>query len=152
MSDPHPPPGSASGPDDRGPTDVGPTRDTPTAHPRDASSTPHPVQAAPSPHLGPPSRSTHPRAVPAMVLGLVGLSGLFCLVPFALSPVAWYYGAVARREAERDERTWAPSPFATAGIVTGAVGTVLLVFGTAAVVAVALVTWLVTGSSTGYEP
>ena len=85
-----------------------------------------------------------------MVLGLVGLSGVFCLVPFALSPLAWYYGVVARRDAQRDERAWAPSPFATAGVVTGAIGTVLLAFGTAAVVAIALITWLVTGTSTGY--
>lgn len=88
--------------------------------------------------------------MPAMILGLVGLSGVFCLLPFAVSPVAWYYGAVARREAERDEHTWAPSPLATAGIVTGAIGTVLLVFGTVALVAIALVTWVVAGTSTGY--
>ena len=89
--------------------------------------------------------------MPAMVLGLVGLGGVFCLVPFALSPLAWYYGALARREAQRDERTWAPSPFATAGVVTGAIGTVLLVFGTVAVVGLALVTWLLTSSATGYD-
>lgn len=86
-----------------------------------------------------------------MVLGLVGLGGVFCLLPFALSPLAWYYGAVARRDAQHDEHAWAPSPFATAGVVTGAIGTVLLVFGTVAVVGLALVTWLVTGTSTGYE-
>ena len=78
----------------------------------------------PYPPLRPPP---HPRATPALVLGIVGVAGLFVLVlPVVVCPLAWYYGAVARREAEREPTRWSGGGAAGAGLVLGIIGTALL--------------------------
>ncbi len=87
----------------------------------------------------------HPLARRALVLGVVGLVGFFILVvPALLSPFAWYYGAVARRESEREPGRWTSSGDATAAMVCGIVGTALLalalVAGAFVVVAMAVLT------------
>ncbi|MGJ9413194.1 DUF4190 domain-containing protein [Aeromicrobium sp. CF4.19] len=86
----------------------------------------------------------------SLVLGIVGLTGLMIVVTFVVSPLAWYFGAVARREAQRDEQRWAPSGAATAGLVMGAIGTVLLIGGTVVLVGLAVLSALVAGTDTGY--
>ena len=68
----------------------------------------------------------HPRAERSMVLGLVGILGVICLLPVLLSPFAWYYGAVARREIEREPTRWGGRSEATTGMVCGIIGTALL--------------------------
>lgn len=84
----------------------------------------------------------HPLTKRAMVLGIVGLTGLFLVVPVLLSPFAWYYGAVARREIDRAPGQWSGRGEATAGVVCGMIGTALLmlavVIGTIIVSALAL--------------
>lgn len=85
-----------------------------------------------------------------MVLGIIGITGVMFVVPFVVSPLAWYFGAVARREAARDEDRWVPSGAATAGVVTGAIGTVLLIGGALIMLAVTVLTWVLNGTETGY--
>ena len=76
-------------------------------------------QPAPIPH--------HPLARRSMILGLVGMVGFFVLiVPVLLSPFAWYYGAVARRDMDREPIRWSNRGEATTGLVCGIIGTALL--------------------------
>ncbi|AXT83946.1 hypothetical protein C6I20_01240 [Aeromicrobium sp. A1-2] len=75
----------------------------------------------------PPLPRPHPKATTALVLGILGVAGFFVLVvPVAVCPLAWYYGAVARREAEREPTRWDSGGAAKAGLVLGIIGTVLL--------------------------
>lgn len=115
-------------------------------HPQPAAQPPR-ATTQPWPHV---RRPAHPRAALSLVLGIVGLGGLVLLVPFAVSPLAWYFGAVARREAERDERRWSPSPMATAGMIMGAIGTVLLLAAVLVLGGVTLLTSMLMGTDTGY--
>ncbi len=69
----------------------------------------------------------HPLAKRSMVFGLIGMVGFFILlVPVLLSPFAWYYGAVARREIDRAPADWSGRSDATTGMVCGIIGTALL--------------------------
>ncbi|MDR7087826.1 hypothetical protein J2X11_002665 [Aeromicrobium panaciterrae] len=69
----------------------------------------------------------HPLANRSMILGLIGLCGFFVLlVPVLLSPFAWYYGTVARREIDRAPAQWSNRSEATTGLVCGIIGTALL--------------------------
>ncbi|MEO6605938.1 MAG: DUF4190 domain-containing protein [Aeromicrobium sp.] len=64
----------------------------------------------------------------AMIFGIVGLIGFFILVvPVFLSPFAWYYGAVARREIDRAPGQFSGRGHATTGMVCGMIGSALLV-------------------------
>jgi hypothetical protein len=75
----------------------------------------------------PPARlPPHPRATTSLVLGVVALGGFFLVLPLVLSPLAWYFGAVAQREVEREPARWRPSGEARAGLVLGVIGSVLL--------------------------
>jgi predicted lipid-binding transport protein (Tim44 family) len=82
------------------------------------------VPAAPS---EPPP--THPKASLALWLGVVGLATSFLAAPLVLGPLAWFYGARARREIAAAPSQWSGSGEATAGLVLGIVNTVLLVIG-----------------------
>lgn len=69
----------------------------------------------------------HPMAKRSMILGLIGVCGFFVLiVPVLLSPFAWYYGAVARRDMDRSPTQWSNRGEATTGLVCGVIGTALL--------------------------
>lgn len=75
----------------------------------------------------PVSPPQHPLAKRSMILGLLGLCGFFVLVvPVLLSPFAWYYGAVARREIDRAPTQWSNRSEASTGVVCGIIGTALL--------------------------
>lgn len=75
-----------------------------------------------------PPRPTHPAATRSLVLGLAGLAGgVFLLLPLLCGPLAWYQGAVALREVERDPARWSPGP-ARAGLVLGIITTAALLF------------------------
>ncbi len=87
-----------------------------------------PLPRHPAPYPPTTSRAAaHPSAAPALVLGLVGLAGSVVVLPLAVSPLAWYLGARARRESQREPERWPRDGGATAGLVLGIVGTVVLV-------------------------
>jgi len=94
-----------------------------------------------------------PKATTAMVVGIVALAGaVFCVLPILAAPVAWILGAQARGQIRRAPQQWSGEGKATAGMVLGIVGTVLLVLGLLALVIV--IVMLVndpnfSGSSTG---
>jgi hypothetical protein len=71
-----------------------------------------------------------------MVLGIISVLGIFCILPVLVGPLAWYYGAFARREIEREPTRWGGRHEATIGMVCGIIGTALLalVLVTAAIV------------------
>ncbi|MCZ4498801.1 MAG: hypothetical protein JWQ74_1354 [Marmoricola sp.] len=69
----------------------------------------------------------HPKATTALVLGLIGTAGGFmCLLPFLAAPFAWVIGVKARREIRESGGRLGGSGNATAGMVLGIIGTVLL--------------------------
>ena len=82
----------------------------------------------PYPYAHQPARlPAHPRATTAMVLGIVGVAGFFILlVPVIISPLAWYFGAVAEREAEREPTRYRHAGEARTGLILGIIGTALL--------------------------
>jgi len=88
---------------------------------------PYPMQ--PVYPYAPPAPPSHPRSKVALVLGIVGVAGALVLVPVIVSPLAWYYGALARREADREPARWSGRGEATAGMVLGIIGTGLLLLG-----------------------
>jgi hypothetical protein len=70
----------------------------------------------------------HPKATSALVVGLIAVAGTFlCGLPVLASPVAWVLGAQARNEIRRSPQQWGGEGKATAGMVLGIIGTVLLV-------------------------
>lgn len=87
----------------------------------------------PYPHYSPQAAAypaplpLHPRATLSMVLGIVGLAGFFVLlVPVFACPFAWYYGAVADREAQREPHRYRPGGEARSGMIMGMIGSALL--------------------------
>jgi hypothetical protein len=88
-----------------------------------ASPHPYPYTYAPQPMRLP----AHPRATTAMVLGIVGVAGFFVLLlPIIVCPLAWYFGAVAEREAERQPMRYRRAGEARTGLVLGIIGTAIL--------------------------
>lgn len=71
----------------------------------------------------------HPNAVPALVLGLVGL----VFFP-PLGIVAWVLGAKGRREVEANPGRWARGGTLTAGWVLGIIGSIFTMLGVVALV------------------
>ncbi|MEZ5094085.1 DUF4190 domain-containing protein [Nocardioides sp.] len=77
-----------------------------------------------------PQAPSHPRATPAMVTGIVGLVlGFICGLGFLVSPVAWVLGVSARRAIDDSNGAYSGRDQATAGMVMGIIGTVILVIG-----------------------
>lgn len=82
---------------------------------------PYPYARQPAPLPKPP------RSTAALVLGIVGVAGFFILLaPIVLSPLAWYFGAVADREAEREPALYRRAGEAKAGMVLGIIGSAIL--------------------------
>ena len=71
---------------------------------------------------GSPSSQNAPGAVPALVLGILGL-----LVCPLLGPFAWVYGRRGEEAADASAGTLGGRGLATAGKVLGIVGTLLIV-------------------------
>ena len=108
-----------------------PTASPPTATRRRAAS---PVRRWPrATRRTPPSRPPrpdHPQSTLALVLGIVGLVfGFSCGVGFLASPFAWALGRNAVKEIQASHGRLGGEGTAKAGMITGIVGTVLLVLG-----------------------
>jgi hypothetical protein len=74
-----------------------------------------------------PQPPKHGQATTAMVLGIVGLAGLFfCVVPILLAPVAWILGAKAVKEIDANPAAHSGRNEANAGKIMGIIGTCLL--------------------------
>ena len=83
---------------------------------------PYPYVYAPQPARLP----APPRATAAMVLGIIGVAGSILLLPVIVSPLAWYFGAVAERQAEREPTRYRRASEARTGMILGIIGTALL--------------------------
>ena len=83
---------------------------------------PYPYAYAPQPARLP----APPRATAAMVLGIIGVAGSILVLPVLVSPLAWYFGAVAVRESEREPTRYRRASEARTGMVLGIIGTALL--------------------------
>jgi hypothetical protein len=82
------------------------------------------------------ARPDHPRATTSLVLGIVAVAGAFtCFLPVVVAPFAWVLGAKARKEIRSAPQQWGGESRATAGMVLGIIGTVLLVL---AIIVIAL--------------
>ena len=81
-----------------------------------------------------------PKATAALVVGIVSVAGMFmCFVPILGAPVAWVLGAQARKQIRNAPQQWGGEGRATAGMVLGIVGTVLLLLGVIAIVIIVAV-------------
>lgn len=86
-----------------------------------------------------------------MVLGVVSLAGFFVLVvPVLVAPVAWYLGARAGREVERDPARWSGGTEARAGMILGMIGTAMMALALALLVGVAGLLLLAFRYDSGY--
>lgn len=92
----------------------------------------------------------HPRARVALVLGVVGAGGFFLALPLLAGPLAWYFGAAARREIVREPGRWDGHGEATAGLVLGIVSTAMLALLLLGLALVAGTTSLLLGHDSGY--
>ena len=106
----------------------------------------YPQAGYPQAGYGPPDL---PRATTALVLGIIGLAGgLACGLPILLSPAAWVVGHRARKEIRSAPTQWGGESRASAGMILGIIGTVLLVLGVLALVAIVIVA-IATSNSSG---
>lgn len=82
-------------------------------------------------------RPTHPQATLSMVLGLVGVLGaLFaCGLTLVLSPFAWALGHNSLREIRASQGRLGGESQARTGMITGIIGTILLVLAVLGIVA-----------------
>ncbi|MGH3495889.1 MAG: DUF4190 domain-containing protein [Nocardioidaceae bacterium] len=104
---------------------------------------PPPPGYGPQGYLGyPMAPSDHPRAVTALVLGLLGL--LLCQL---VSPFAWVIGKRTVDEIDADPRRYAGRGQAQAGYILGIVGTILLAAGLVFLVVVLVIAAGVTTSA-----
>jgi hypothetical protein len=83
---------------------------------------PYPYTYAPQPVRLP----SPPRATAALVLGIIGVAGSILLLPVLVSPLAWYLGAVAERQAEREPARYRRASEARTGMILGIIGTAML--------------------------
>lgn len=77
-------------------------------------------------HPTPVSLPQHPRANAALVLGIVSVCGLVVGVTLVVGPLAWYYGASAMRDIDREPTRWIGRGTAKAGFILGIIGTGML--------------------------
>lgn len=93
----------------------------------------------------------HPQATTALVVGLISLIGAFtCLVPILAAPFAWAIGHSARKAIRREPQRYGGESKATAGMVMGIIGTILLLLGILAIV-VFVVVAANADTSTGFD-
>ncbi len=113
----------------------------PQGYPAQYPAQPYPPQQYAQQPYGQPAygyhRPEHPKATTALVLGLVAVVGAvaFAGLTLVVSPFAWAVGAKARREIRASGGYYGGESNATAGMVLGIVGTILLILGILAVIA-----------------
>jgi len=91
----------------------------------------------------------HPKATSAFVVGIIAVAGTFlCFLPVLASPVAWVLGVQARNEIRQAPQRWGGESKATAGMVLGIIGTVLLVL---AIVAITLLIVIAVNDSGAFD-
>ena len=116
-----------------------PAYPTQGANPYAAGYTPPPPGWTPQPQPGAGPFPTYvvpdlPKATTSLVLGIIAVAGGFmCFLPVLVAPVAWILGAQARKQIRSAPQQWGGDGRATAGMVLGIIGTVLLVLGLIAV-------------------
>jgi hypothetical protein len=93
-------------------------------------------------------RPDHPQANLSLVLGIIGLvTGFLCGLGFVLSPFAWALGRNAVKEIQASQGRLGGEGSAKAGMITGIVGTVLLLLGVLLLIGFAVV--LAVGDTNG---
>lgn len=95
----------------------------------------------------------HPQATLAMVLGIVGLTGVMCYVTFFVAPFAWWIGAKSVKEINAEPGRYSGHGEATAGKIMGIIGTIFLILGILFVAALLVLTFTVEDfwDDSGYE-
>ncbi|VXC00482.1 DUF4190 domain-containing protein [Aeromicrobium sp. 9AM] len=73
----------------------------------------------------PPPPKNNPKALWAMIVGIVSI--LFCYVGLVIGPVAIFLAVQAKKEIKQSNGTQTGEGMATAGLITGIVGTVVQV-------------------------
>jgi hypothetical protein len=88
-----------------------------------------------------PAPPNHPQATTAMVLGLVGVLGIFflCGLTLVVSPFAWALGRNSLREIEASQGRLGGESSARAGMIMGIIGTALLGLGLLMIIGFAVV-------------
>lgn len=71
----------------------------------------------------------HPQATTAMILGIVGLTGVLCCLTVFVAPFAWWLGAKAVKEIDANPAMYSGRSEASAGKIMGIIGTILLILG-----------------------
>jgi hypothetical protein len=85
-----------------------------------------------------------------MVLGIIGVAGSILLLPVLVSPLAWYFGAVAERQAEREPTRYRRASEARTGMILGIIGTAMLGVGLLMLVVIVTFTVIATHYDAGY--
>lgn len=136
MSNPYPPSGEGSEPQDSSPSSDPSAGSAQTPPPHNSPPYPgyegNPYQQpgmAPGPagwqaHWTPPP-PTHPNAVPALIVSIVSL----VVCGGVISPLAWYLGSKAVKEIDENPQRYSGRAEANAGKIIGIIGTVLLILG-----------------------
>lgn len=92
-----------------------------------------------------------PGATAGLVVGIVALAGgLVLLLPLVIAPVAWYLGARALRQSEREPDLWRPGGTAKTAMVLGMVGSGLLTLVVLFAIVIATLTWVTIASPSPY--
>lgn len=96
----------------------------------------------------------HPQATLAMVLGIVGLTGIMCYITFFVAPFAWWIGAKSVKEINAEPGRYSGHGEATAGKIMGIIGTVFLILGLLLVTLLIVLTFAIDDfwdDTSGYE-
>lgn len=142
-SDPTPPPGSPPPPGYQYPPPH------PGSQPPNWGNAYPPPAPPPPPGYGYPQyvppAPNHPKATTALVLGIIGLTGIMCYITFLVAPVAWVIGHKALKEIDANPGAYGGRSEANAGKIMGIVGTVLLILGLLAITAFVIMSFTIDG-------
>ena len=87
-----------------------------------------------------PAAPVHRQANLSLILGICGLAfGFMCGIGFLISPFAWALGHNAVKEIRASQGHLGGEGTAKAGMITGIIGTVILILGVIALIAIAVI-------------